>query len=619
MQLKLSTQTSFVSYREAKTIPGLFRKRVTQSPAVVAYREFDEDAEQWLDYTWNDMAQLVARYQSALANLSFSKGDRVGILLRNSVNWVACDIAILASGCVTVPLYTHDSPTSTARIISHAQCRLIVLDSYERWTSLQPLIEKSSGPEHVWVKTPFPQTDETAITDVSATLLDTALSGAADLLEDVPCRPEDLATLIYTSGTTGDPKGVMLSHKAILWNAEAVTKITEILPSDVLLSLLPLAHAFERTLGYYLPMMSGSTIAYARSVGTLHDDFTFIRPTIFLGVPRLYERICNRLHKQADRNSVTRWLLDMTVEIGWRRHEADRDRAPPPSLPQRLIWPALNWLVAWRVLLAFGGRLRLAVSGGAPLDRNVARFLCGLGLPLVEGYGLTEAAPVVTATTLEDSLPGSVGRPLHGVEIKLGERDELLIRTPSTMLGYWRNDEATAEVLEKSGWMRTGDIAEIRDGRIFIRGRLKELIVLSTGENIVPSRIEAAITRDPLFDQACVLGDGRPCLVAVVVPNADEWQRLATRLGIDDNDLANPIAIREFLARMRECTQQLSKPSQVRGIHADLSPWTIDSGLLTPTLKVKLRLIERRYRNEISGLYKQLQSRRAGSAGQSTS
>lgn len=609
MQSKSCPQTDLVSYREAATIPGLFRKRVSQSPAAVAYREFDEDAEQWRDYTWNDMARLAARYQSALARLSFSKGDRVGILLRNGVNWVACDIAVMAIGCVTVPLYTHDSPTSIAGIISHAQCRLVVLDSHERWTSLQPLIEKSTGLEHLWVAAPSREADKTADSDVSVVSLHAALSGAAERLEDVPSRPEDMATLVYTSGTTGIPKGVMLSHKAILWNAQAVTKFTKILAGDVFLSILPLAHAFERTLGYYLPMMSGATVAYARSVETLRDDFAFIRPTIFLGVPHLYERIYTRLRKQADLSSVTRWLLDATVDIGWRCHEADRDRAPPPGLLQRLIWPVLHWLVARRVLQVFGGRLRLAVSGGAPLSADVARFHCGLGLPLVEGYGLTEAAPVVTATTLEDSLPGSVGRPLHGLEVKLGECDELLIRTPSTMLGYWRNDEVTARVLDKSGWMKTGDIAEIRDGRVFIRGRLKELIVLSTGENIAPSNIETAITRDPLFDQACVVGDNRPCLVAVIVLNREEWQHLTKHLSIDDSDPASPIAMGEFLDRVRQCTQHLSKPSQVRAIHPELNSWTIDNGLLTLTLKVKRRLIEKRYKNEISALYEQLQSR----------
>ena len=557
------------------------------------------------------MAKRVACYQSAMARLPFNKGDRVGVLLKNGIDWVAFDIAAMAGGFVTVPLYTHDSAANIASIVDHAQCRLILLDTHERWSLLRPLLEQSCDVSSVWIKAPFSARASANTTDVSVAELDSVLSDAADITDDAPSSRDDMATLIYTSGTTGEPKGVMLSHRALLWNAEAVTDFVEPLPSDVLLSLLPLAHAFERTLGYYLPMMAGSTVAYARSVETFRDDFASVRPTIFLGVPRLYERVSVGIRKQVSGSPIKRWLLNVTATIGWRRHEASRDCAPPPSLVQKLIWPLLDWLVARRVLQVFGGRLRLAVSGGAPLDMDVARLLCGLGLPLVEGYGLTEAAPVVTATTLEDSLPGSVGRPLHGVEIKLGERDELLVRTPSAMSGYWRNEEATAQVLDSSGWMRTGDIAEIRDGRIFIRGRLKELIVLSTGENVVPSDIEAAITRDRLFDQACVIGDRRPCLVAVLVPNREEWRREATQLRIDDEDLSAPAAAREILARTQKCTQHLSKPSQVRAVYAEFHPWTAENELLTPTLKIKRWLIEQRYKSEIDALYDTQQSLRS--------
>ena len=295
------------------------------------------------------------------------------------------------------------------------------------------------------------------------------------------------------------------------------------LPSDVFLSFLPLAHAFERTLGYYLPMMGGATVAYARSVDTLREDLGIVRPTVLLAVPRIYERVQERIRQESDQSLVKGALVRLTADIGWQRHEARQYRGPAPGLARRLLWPLLDRFIARRLLAALGGRLRVAASGGASLPPDTARFLVGLGLPLVEGYGLTEAAPVVTATRINDIVPGSVGQPLHGLDIKLGPQDELLVRTPSVMKGYWRDEAATGAAIDADGWLRTGDVAEIRDGQVFIKGRRGERLALSTGEKVMGSAIEAAIRRDPLFDQACVIGEGRPCLVAVISLNPGRW------------------------------------------------------------------------------------------------
>jgi long-chain acyl-CoA synthetase len=351
-------------------------------------------------------------------------------------------------------------------------------------------------------------------------------------------------------------------------------------------------------------MMGGSTIAYARSVDTLREDLATIRPTVFLGVPRIYERIEEGIRRQSERNPAMRAVVRLTADIGWQLHEARQRHAgggPASGLLRRALWPLLSRTVARRVLGALGGRLRVAVSGGASLPPDTARFLVGLGLPLVEGYGLTEAAPVVTATRLGELRPGSVGQPLHGLDIKLGDRDELLVRSPAVMKGYWQNAAATAAAIDADGWLRTGDVAEIRDGWVYITGRLGERLALSTGEKVMANAIEAAIRRDPLFSQVCVIAEGRPCVTAVISLDAGRWSLAALDLGVDAHD---PNAARgTMLHRIAQLLTGLPKYAQVRAVHLVVEPWTIEQGLITPTLKVKRQGVEERYARQIEDLY----------------
>ena len=273
-----------------------------------------------------------------------------------------------------------------------------------------------------------------------------------------------------------------------------------------------------------------------------------------------------------------------------------------------MLWPLLE--LAHKILTAFGGRLRVAMSGGAALPTKVAQFFVGLGLPLIEGYGLTEAGPVVTSTGIENSLPGSAGRPLYGLEVKLGERSELIVRSPAVMQGYWQNEQATAQALSPDGWLRTGDIAEIRNGSIFITGRLKEILVLSTGEHVPPSALEAAIQNDPLFEQVCIIGDQRPCVLAILVLNRESWLLLARDLTIDPADLNVSVATDAILSRISAQTRGLPPTWQVRATLATATPWTIDDGSLTPTLKVKRRVIEERFKKQIDSLYRRVAQQR---------
>jgi long-chain acyl-CoA synthetase len=524
--------------------------------------------------------------------------------LPNGVDWVCFDQAALGLGLVTVPLYTTDNPGSLVHILEDSGARFLLLDSDERWAPLAALRHR------------LPRLQQVLCQHIAAGVDDPAVRCVDDWLPSagIGSHPSDdpdaLATLVYTSGTTGPAKGVMLSHRNILWNAEAVLRRIPALPTDVFLSFLPLAHAFERTVGYYLPMMAGSCVTYARSIEQLREDFLTVRPTVLLSVPRIYDKIYAAVQAKLGERGLKRRLFDRTVAIGWQRFEAACGRGPLPGVTDRLLWPLLRHLAARPVLSRLGGRLRVAVSGGAPLSATVARFFVGLGLPLTEGYGLTEAAPVVTNVAPEAFLPGYVGFPLPGVETRIGPQDELLVRAPSLMQGYWGQPEATAQAIDADGWLHTGDVAEMREGYVAIRGRLKEILVTSTGEKIPPGDMEMALTMDPLFDQVMVVGEGRPCLAALLVLAAEPWRRLAVRLGLnpaDTRSLSDPKAVEATMARVADRLGAFPGYAQVRAVHLSLSPWTTQNGLITPTMKLKRPELEAHFAAVIEALYEQRQ------------
>lgn len=584
---------------QARTLPGLFRHRVDRMPQALAYRQFESGA--WRDYSWSQIAGWVARWQGGLEAEGLQPGDRVALSLRNGVDWVCCDQAALALGLVTVPLYTTDSPANLAHILADSGARLLVLDSDQTWLDLAP--ERARFPA---LQRVLCLARQTAISDDLIRALSDWLPAQGQGLQDRVQDPNALATIVYTSGTTGASKGVMQSHRAILWTAEAVLRRIPAWTTDRFLSFLPLAHSFERTVGYYLPMMAGCQVCYARSVELLREDLPLVRPTVMLAVPRVYDKIYLAIQKKLGERGLRRWLFDTTVALGWQRFIAAQGRGPALDLGQRIGAALLGRLIARRVLAKLGGRLRVAVSGGAPLSPVVARFFIGLGLPLTEGYGLTEASPVLTNSRPQDCVPGSVGVPLPGIEIRIGPEDELLAHTPGLMLGYWSQPEATARAIDAEGWLHTGDQAEIRDGHVYIRGRIKEILVTSTGRKVAPAEMEMALSMDPLIEQALILGEARPYLTALLVLEPGDWETLARRLGLDPDDpaaLRRPEALDAVLARVRDGLRDFPAHAQVRAVHLSLTPWTLDEGLLTPTLKARREQVEARFADAIHALY----------------
>ncbi len=593
--------SDIITAAQAQTLWGLFRERVRRSPDVAAYRHYDPAQGRWIDQTWAMVGERVSRFRAGLAMADMKPGDRVAILLPNGIDWVCLDLAAQGSGLIVVGLYPHDTASSNAHVLGHSGARLVVIDTDARWKSLWPLRANFPALERVWVcEDPAPLAAPADGLNVQV-LGEVLANASAPPVAHQP-TPSDVATLIYTSGTTGRPNGVMLCHRALLWNAQATAAVIPPLRNDVFLSILPIAHAFERTVGYYLPMMGGCTVAYARSAQYLVDDLATVRPTVMLAVPLLFERMAVAIRAKVATSAIKRTLLHITVTIGWRRFLArQQHQRPGPAL--RAFWPILERTVSRPVLATFGGRLRVAVTGGAALEQSVSRILIGLGLPLVEGYGLTEAAPVVAANTLDDNVPGSVGRPLQGIEVKLGAQDELLVHTPSVMTGYWKNDVHTPQTLDSSGWLSTGDVAELKEGRIFIRGRLSDVIVLSIGEKVNPKVVEAALTSDSLFKHAVVVGDRRPFLVAVIVLDIASWNLFAASRGLDPRQPNHPASKLELQARIVPLLANMPRYARVHALHLTLEPWTIESGLLTPTLKVKRDRVVPLFAAEIKNLY----------------
>ena len=594
----------------AGTLWGLFCERLRRTPEAVAYRDYDVTAQAWREHSWRAIGRRSDCFRAALAKEGLRPGDRVALLLPNGVDWVAFDLAAHALGLVVVALYPHDSPANHAFILGHSEARLLLVQTSAQWRATVPLQAMFPLLERVWVKNGEAVSEPD---DPLARSLGQVLTGDAPVPPAIAPAPGALATLIYTSGTTGQPKGVMLSHFALLWNAEAVGTVVPPRRDDTFLSVLPLAHAFQRTIGYYLPMMGGASVAYGRSPQALREDLAALRPTVLLAVPFLYERMATLIRAKVAASPVKHFLLRFTAGLGWRRLAAAQElRHPQPG--ERLAWPLLSRLVAAPVLAAFGGRLRAAVSGGAPLDADIARFLMGLGLPLLEGYGLTEAAPVVAAPAIGDNRPGFVGRPLSGVEVKLNERSELMVRTPSLMIGYWKDAAATARAVDDAGWLATGDIAEMHDGRLRIAGRLKEMIVLSIGEKVNPNLVEAAICRDPVFAQVAVVGEGRRFLAALAVLDKAAWQHFAATNGLDPDAPDAMAAKARLLALIEQRTADLPRHAQVRALYVTLEPWTIEQGLLTPTLKIKRDALQRQFAQEIGTLYDAFEGRRRNGA-----
>ncbi len=597
------------------TLPELLTHHLDKRPDDVAYKAYDAHAREWRDYTFRDVFNEVCRWRHALAGLGLERGARVAMLLPNCMAAVYFDQAALANALVPVPLHAIDTPKSSAYILSDSGAEVLFTNKKLKWRQIL-----EAAPD-IKLKCVVITDDEDA-DDPQAAIpvlsLKTFLERTPkEKLPEGP-KPGDLAALVYTSGTTGSPKGVMLTHRNILADIRASLGNLHPNEEEILLSFLPLSHTFERSVSYYLALGLGYPLAFNRSIATLAEDFRIIRPTVILSVPRVYEMIYAKLRDSLSKKSaVARWLFNWAVEVGWRRF--CRENGLPVESSGRawldpLVAGFLDRKIGSAVRGIFGGRPHLFISGGASLSPAVAKAFLGLGVPIYQGYGMTEASPVIAVNKEGSNHPNTVGPALPGIEVRLTDQGELQVRGPTVMKGYWNRPEATRQVLSDEGWLSTGDIAEIYDdGHIRITGRIKEIIVTSTGEKIPPADLEAAIETDPLFQQALAIGDDRPFIAALCVVQPDKWRELCSDLGLDPDDDASldaKPAVQAAIRRIKKAASGFPNYGVPRMVKLLRNPWTIENGMLTPTLKLKRNMIRRTYADEIDQLYEALAPKR---------
>lgn len=595
------TQTDIITPQQAGSLYGLLLERINRSPSQAAYQYYCQTDEHWHTLTWAEVGHQVAKWQKALGDEQLKPGDRVALNLKNAKEWVFFDQAALSLGLVVVPLYPDDRPENVAYILEDADVQLVLLQASRQWTQIhEKLTDHHSLKRIILLKNEQPTLPNATLT------LDAWLPVEKIALSHVNPPGDKLASIIYTSGTTGQPKGVMLSHQNMLSVAHGSLGHFDILTSDLFLSFLPLSHTLERTAGYYLPMMAGACVAYARGIPQLAEDMQQLKPTALIAVPRIFERIHDRLQKQlAQKSALARLLFKLTVNIGWQRFQVQQKRAR--WSPVSILWPALRKKVVIPFQQRLGGQLRITVSGGAPLPFYAAKLFIGLELTLLQGYGLTETSPVISANKPNQNLPESVGIPIRGVTVKIGGNDELLVRSPGNMQGYWNNHKITAQTIDSEGWLHTGDQARIEStGHIFITGRIKDILVLSNGEKIPPADIESTIVSHALFDQALVVGEGQSHLTAILVLEGEKWHALAQSYGLDpmsNNSLQDKALHQHVTQLLRACMSSFPAYARIRKVTLSLQPWTIENGLLTPTLKTKRAEVMHRFAKEINVMY----------------
>lgn len=588
------------------TLPQLLVNSVERYGEREALRQFDKETKSWHSLSYAQLMVRVMEWRRAYAAMNLERGTRIGILMPNSIDHACADQAALANGLVPVPLHAIDTPGASAFILSDSRAQVLVTNKLTRWKQI-----KAAGGDLQDLTAVIITEDEVDDETGMVRGLSEWLAAGTHVVE-LPEGPkeDDLAGIVYTSGTTGRPKGVMLTHGNIVSNVKATLECVFPQVGDIFLSFLPLSHTFERTAGYYLALATGCTIAYNRSVLLLADDLKTIRPTVIISVPRVYERIFARVQDKLKKSRpAARYLFDWAVEIGWRDF-CRRNHLPVEHTGRAWLDGLMRPLVrkvSSTLLDQFGGRLRIAISGGAALSSKVARTFCGLGLPIIQGYGMTEASPIIAGNNRTLNQPNTVGKPFNNVEVRLGEGDEIQIKGPSITRGYWNRPDATADAFTEDGWFRTGDVGGFNElGLLSIKGRIKEIIVTSTGEKVPPADLEAAIETDPLFSQCYVIGENRPYLSLITVVNPDEWASFAKSCGVDPADpasLDNPSVKTSALKRAKTAAGEFPHYALPRAVVLTQEPWTIENGLITPTLKLKRGPLSKKFANVIAQLY----------------
>ncbi|HXP31227.1 MAG TPA: long-chain fatty acid--CoA ligase [Stellaceae bacterium] len=557
--------------------------------------------------TWREARRQVADLARGLRALGLARGDRIAIVAENRPEWVIADFAIMAAGCITVPAYTTNSVDDHRHVLAHSGARAVIVADAALAQRVLPAADQVTSVVAIIAIEP-PAVAQ--LSEAELHLWDDVMARGAGEAEEVEgwagaIGRDDIACLIYTSGTGGAPKGVMTSHANILANCRGAYRLLETigLDDEVFLSFLPLSHSYEHTAGMMFPVSIGAEIYFAEGAETLASNLLEARPTIMTAVPRLYETLHQRILRGVEREGgLKARLFRLALRLGRKRLE----KPGSMMLYERRLDRLADRLVRRKMQARFGGRLKAMVSGGAPLNPEIGSFFLALGVNLLQGYGLTEASPVISANPPNRIKIHSVGPPLDGVEVKIAEDGEILVRGELVMKGYWNDPEATARTLI-DGWLHTGDIGERdADGYIIITDRKRDFIKTSGGDMIAPARVEGRLVLQPEIGQAMVFGDRHPYLVAVIVPRAEFVEALARRRGVEADAIApasDPEVAKAVAAAVARANGALPSGERVRRSIIAREPFSAQNGQMTPTLKIKRHAIRQAYGEALAALY----------------
>ncbi|MBN2158508.1 MAG: long-chain fatty acid--CoA ligase [Spirochaetes bacterium] len=594
------------------TIPAVFQEQVAKygDRACVAYR--DNAKGQYIDISWNEMDRMVRELALYLISIGVKKGDRVGLFSPNRPEWWISDLAILSAGGVNVPIYATNSAEESRYILSNSGSKICIAGSRDHMEKILEAKKKLPGLKKIIVMERVKSSNKAVITWADALKAGAAYKNKGEIGKRLKAlKSRDLATIIYTSGTTGDPKGVMLTHDNFISDARQINNdfIEYINDSHVLLSFLPLSHSLERTSGYYFPLFAGCTVAFAEDFSKVVDNMKEVRPTFIISVPRLYEKIHSViLSRLPEASAVKRLMFSMAVNTAKKNLPYVCNDIPPKGL-LKLRVRLFDKLVFSKFREGLGmDRMEFAVSGGAPLSVSDAEFFIGMGIKILEGFGLTETTPVTNVNPPWKIKPGTVGPTLSETKVKISDEGELLIKGPQVMKGYYKNPKATAEVFTRDGWFRTGDMARIdEDGYVSITGRIKDIIVTAGGKNISPQNIENDLKSSKYIEQVAVIGDRRKYLSALIIPSFENLQKWAKAKGLPaatNKDLVNSTEVYALMqGEIERIMKNYARVEQIRKFALLDAEWTQDTGEITPSLKVKRRVVEEKYKNAIESMY----------------
>lgn len=556
----------------------------------------------WVTWTYADLGAKVRRLAARMIDLGFEPGDRIALFSPNLPQWSLADLACLSAGLVVVPLYPTSTPDQIQHILQDCGARAIFIDGQSEWDRLAPLREDLPELTHV---VSFEPVDSAAVST-----LDAEIASAPQDFSPVQARldaatGDDLATIVYTSGTTGLPKGVMLSHRGFTHQVGVLNRSFTLGATDTSLCFLPLSHALERAWTYVV-LTNGCLNVYVPNPRTVAEQLVLARPNLLVSVPRLHEKVFHAARDKVSDSAVKQRLMRWALRIGAEYQNLGAAGRRPSG------WLNLRHRVADKLVLssirdAMGGPKRVLACGGAPLRKEIEEFFFACGLLVLQGYGLTEASPLVSFPSDDAYRFGTVGQVIDGAEVKLADDGEILYRGPNVMLGYWGKPAETEAALE-DGWLHTGDVGEVdADGYLKITDRIKDLIITSNGKNIAPATIEGMLAADPLLEYTLLLGDNRPYLTLLVSPSLPQLEDIGRQLQLTwahrEELLSHPAILSEIKRRVAALTERLANHEQIRDLRVLVEEFTQENGLLTPTLKVKRREVERRFAQIVDEMY----------------